>query len=313
MVKTSQIPEKLWVLWTDRSVIYDPVGGTTNTQKVSNYLDRANHTWTQAAVTISDFDTEVSNNTTVVWKQDESEKWSNNWYASLDWGWKIPLSEIPESIVWWKTNLWLRDANANTPTITSWVGNAGDFYTVQTAWSTNIDGISTWNVNDTIIFDWTLSVWEKIESTKNNLYWLEYFSLYDASISSTTSTTFQPKLSITETLLWWIYEVSVSYWWNHSSTNTDFESEIVVDGWTIPWYPAALNSIWNWSLIHKEEPKESWGNIWWTNSWQVMPSWFHFEVTLWAWAHTIDLNYRSDDGWDSSWIRWSSISIKRIW
>ena len=284
----------------------NPTGSTRKLQ--TSYLkDRSNHTWSQAISTVSWLQTSLDS------KQETSEKGLADGYASLDsWG-KVPLSELPESITWGKNNLWLWNSSTNTPTIVSWVGNQWDFYTVKVAWTTNIDGISTREVNDTIIFDETLWVWEKISSTKNNLYGLEYFTSYSVWIDTTTLTAFQNKLSITETLLWGDYRIEVSYWWNHDSTNTDFESELVVDAGIIPGYPTAFNSVGSGTLIHKEEPRDSWGNIWWTGSAQVMNYNQSFLVSLSSGPHTIDLNYRTDWWWDESSIWAASISIIRVW
>lgn len=67
----------------------------------------------------------------------------------------------------WKTNVWIRagtdgsltnylgywDASTNTPVITSSVGSQGDFYYVNVAGSTNIDGKVVWNKHDYIFFN----------------------------------------------------------------------------------------------------------------------------------------------------------------
>jgi hypothetical protein len=55
------------------------------------------------------------------------------------------------------------NANTNTPTITSGTGTNGDYYIVAVAGSTTIDGISSWDVGDWIIFNG--SVWQKIDNT----------------------------------------------------------------------------------------------------------------------------------------------------
>lgn len=52
------------------------------------------------------------------------------------------------------------NASTNTPTITSGVGTNGYFYIVSTAGTTTIDGISSWEVGDWIIFNGT--TWQKI-------------------------------------------------------------------------------------------------------------------------------------------------------
>jgi hypothetical protein len=55
------------------------------------------------------------------------------------------------------------NASTNTPTITSSVGSKGDYYIVATAGSTNIDGITTWNIGDWIIFNG--ATWDKVDNT----------------------------------------------------------------------------------------------------------------------------------------------------
>jgi hypothetical protein len=55
------------------------------------------------------------------------------------------------------------NASTNTPTIVSSVGSKGDYYIVATAGSTNINGITSWNVGDWIIFNG--STWDKVDNT----------------------------------------------------------------------------------------------------------------------------------------------------
>jgi hypothetical protein len=55
------------------------------------------------------------------------------------------------------------NASTNTPTIVSSVGSKGDYYIVSTAGSTNINGITSWNIGDWIIFNG--STWDKVDNT----------------------------------------------------------------------------------------------------------------------------------------------------
>ena len=55
------------------------------------------------------------------------------------------------------------DASANSPTIVSGGGNKGDYYIVNVAGSTNVDGINDWKIGDWIIFNGT--VWDKVDNT----------------------------------------------------------------------------------------------------------------------------------------------------
>jgi hypothetical protein len=55
------------------------------------------------------------------------------------------------------------DASSNTPTLVSSVGNKGDYYVVSVAGSTNLNGITDWQVSDIAVFNG--SVWQKIDNT----------------------------------------------------------------------------------------------------------------------------------------------------
>jgi len=54
------------------------------------------------------------------------------------------------------------NASSNVPTLTSSVGTKGYYYLVSVAGSTNLNGITSWNVNDWAVFDG--SVWEKVDN-----------------------------------------------------------------------------------------------------------------------------------------------------
>jgi len=53
------------------------------------------------------------------------------------------------------------NASTNTPTLTSGVGVKGDYFVVNTAGTTNLDGISTWGVGDWATYNGT--VWQRVE------------------------------------------------------------------------------------------------------------------------------------------------------
>jgi hypothetical protein len=73
------------------------------------------------------------------------------------------------------------NASTNSPTITSSSGNKGDYYVVSVAGSTNIDGITSWNIGDWIIFNG--SVWEKVDNTDL----VSSVNGYTGAVSLTTS------------------------------------------------------------------------------------------------------------------------------
>ena len=55
------------------------------------------------------------------------------------------------------------DADTNTPTLTSSVGTQNNYYVVSVAGSTNLNGITDWEIGDWAIFNGT--VWQKIDQT----------------------------------------------------------------------------------------------------------------------------------------------------
>jgi hypothetical protein len=55
------------------------------------------------------------------------------------------------------------DATTNTPSLASGVGTQGDYYVVNVAGSTNLDGITDWQIGDWAIFNGT--AWEKVDNT----------------------------------------------------------------------------------------------------------------------------------------------------
>ena len=91
----------------------------------------------------------------------KSEKGANNGIASLDAFGKVPDSQL-NIIGTQYLGLW--DANTNTPIIVSstHAGASGDFYVVGVAGNTVIDGINSWAVGDTII--WNGLIWQKYTS-----------------------------------------------------------------------------------------------------------------------------------------------------
>lgn len=56
------------------------------------------------------------------------------------------------------------DASTNTPTLTSSVGTKGYYYVVSVAGSTNLNGITDWQVSDWAVFNG--AVWEKVDNSE---------------------------------------------------------------------------------------------------------------------------------------------------
>jgi hypothetical protein len=86
-----------------------------------------------------------------------------NGVATLDAGGTVPLSQIPASIQGGVSYQGAWNASTNTPTLTSSVGTKGYYYVVSVAGSTNLNGVTSWNIGDWAIFNGT--AWEKIDNT----------------------------------------------------------------------------------------------------------------------------------------------------
>lgn len=90
-----------------------------------------------------------------------SEKAQPLGVATLDAGGKVPTSQIPLQGDLNYQGTW--NATTNTPTLTSSTGTKGYYYVVDVAGSTNLDGITDWQIGDWAIFNG--SVWQKVDNT----------------------------------------------------------------------------------------------------------------------------------------------------
>lgn len=72
----------------------------------------------------------------------------------------VALSGVTGALVYQGT--W--DASTNNPTLTSSVGTKGYYYVVSVAGSTNLDGITDWQVSDWAVFNG--SVWQKVDNSE---------------------------------------------------------------------------------------------------------------------------------------------------
>jgi hypothetical protein len=86
-----------------------------------------------------------------------------NGVATLDAGGTVPLSQIPASIQGTLSYQGTWNASTNTPTLASGVGTKGYYYVVSVAGSTNLDGITDWNIGDMAVYNGT--AWQQIDNT----------------------------------------------------------------------------------------------------------------------------------------------------
>lgn len=89
-----------------------------------------------------------------------ANKGANNGYASLDSGGKVPLSQLPASLMEYQ-GTW--DASTNTPTLADGTGTSGFFYRVQVAGTQNLgSGSQTFVVGDWVMYNG--SIWQLAHS-----------------------------------------------------------------------------------------------------------------------------------------------------
>jgi hypothetical protein len=83
--------------------------------------------------------------------------------ATLDSAGKVPISQIPDSVIGALSYQGTWDASTNTPTLTSSVGTKGYYYVVSVAGSTNLNGVTDWLVGDWAVYNGT--AWQKVDNT----------------------------------------------------------------------------------------------------------------------------------------------------
>jgi hypothetical protein len=84
-----------------------------------------------------------------------------NGIATLDASGKLPIGQLTSAVVGAVVYQGTWNASTNTPTLTSGTGTKGQYYKVSVAGSTSVDGLSQWNIGDTIIFNGT--TWDKLD------------------------------------------------------------------------------------------------------------------------------------------------------
>ena len=101
------------------------------------------------------------NDSRITGAQQTSEKGNANGYASLDSGGKVPVAQLPNSIMEYQ-GTW--NASSNSPTLADGTGSTGDVYRVGTAGSSNLgSGSISFAVGDYCIYNGT--IWQKADTT----------------------------------------------------------------------------------------------------------------------------------------------------
>ena len=86
-----------------------------------------------------------------------------NGVATLDGSGKVPIGQIPDAVIGALNYQGTWNATTNSPTLTSSVGTKGFYYVVSVAGSTNLNGITDWQVGDWAVYNG--SAWQKVDNT----------------------------------------------------------------------------------------------------------------------------------------------------
>jgi len=92
-----------------------------------------------------------------------TEKGVANGVATLDGSGTVPISQLPAAVLGALSYQGTWNASTNTPTLTSSVGTKGYYYVVNVAGSTNLNGVTDWQVGDWAVYNG--SAWQKIDNT----------------------------------------------------------------------------------------------------------------------------------------------------
>jgi len=102
------------------------------------------------------------NDSRITGAQQTSEKGNANGYASLDGGGKVPIGQLPSSIMEYQ-GVW--NASTNSPTLADGTGSPGDVYRVTVAGTRNLgSGSIAFAVGDYCVLN-SSNVWEKSDTT----------------------------------------------------------------------------------------------------------------------------------------------------
>jgi hypothetical protein len=92
-----------------------------------------------------------------------TEKAVANGVATLDGSGTVPISQLPSAVLGALSYQGTWNASTNTPTLVSSSGTKGYYYVVSVAGSTNLNGITDWQVGDWAVYNG--SAWQKIDNT----------------------------------------------------------------------------------------------------------------------------------------------------
>lgn len=174
--KINQLATELAPVTTDLTVIGDPItgelkkitflqvasiigsGASLNFNDVTTNGNTTGNSITIGGLTITGYDGVLKATAGVVGTYPYG---GANGVATLDSAGKVPVSQLPSSIMEYK-GTW--NATTNTPTLANGIGDTGDVYRVSVGGTINLGGGAiTFDVGDYVIYNGT--IWEKSDTT----------------------------------------------------------------------------------------------------------------------------------------------------
>lgn len=171
---------------------------TWHTHTTSDITNLSSYTWLDVR-----YYTEAEIDTALSGKENTSNKWVANWYASLDATAKVPLSQIPSSVIGALNYQGTWNASTNTPTLSDGAGSKWLYYVVTVAGSQNLgSGSITYDAWDWVVHNG--SIWERLNdwdvTTVNGQSWVVTLTKTDIWLWNVDNTSDATKNSATVTL-----------------------------------------------------------------------------------------------------------------
>lgn len=129
----------------------------------ANSTDQGTFTGTTIPDASTTHDSLQSLETAVELRELSANKSQPNGYASLDGTGKVPVSELPDTVLGAVQYQGTWNATTNVPDLPASSPEQGDYYVVAVAGTTSLGGITDWEIGDWAIYNGT--VWEKVDNT----------------------------------------------------------------------------------------------------------------------------------------------------
>lgn len=129
----------------------------------ANSTDQGTFTGTTIPDASTTHDSLQSLETAVELRELSANKSQPNGYASLDGTGKVPVSELPDTVLGAVQYQGTWNATTNVPDLPASSPEQGDYYVVAVAGSTSLGGITDWEIGDWAIYNGT--AWEKVDNT----------------------------------------------------------------------------------------------------------------------------------------------------